>query len=350
MKYILSMLLFLSISITQSIANDINFSLEEKEFIKSNPIITVGAETDWPPFDFVDNGEYTGVAKEYLDLIEQKSGFTFKYEMDTWNNLISKAKNKQIDMLPCLAKTPKREEFLLFTNKYITIRDYVITNTNNTTIDSIDDINGKTVAIIKGYAQDEIFLKKYPNVKIYYVDTFIKSLDAVITKKADFIVSNIAIVNYHIKKNNLTELEPKFYFGADGSELHMAVGHHNKILQNIIQKSLKSITSKEKNIIYRKWVTNQTEEDKHYNKSKLQLSQEELNFIKQKKNLYIANEFDWIPYDYHSNNIPKGYVVDYMKMITKKLGLNPIFITNKWSALVQDFKEGKDRYITRYLL
>ena len=98
MQYILSILLFLFISFSQVFANDINLTIQEKEFIKNNPIITVGAETDWPPFDFVENGKYTGVAKDYLDLIEQKSGLKFKYHMDTWNNLLTKAKNKQIDI------------------------------------------------------------------------------------------------------------------------------------------------------------------------------------------------------------------------------------------------------------
>lgn len=341
MKYILSTLLFLFIALSQLFANDINLTIEEKEFIKNNPIITVGAETDWPPFDYVDNNEYTGVAKEYLDLIEQKSGLKFKYHMDTWNNLINKAKNKQIELLPCLAKTPKRENFLLFTNDYITIRDYVITNKNNNSIDSINDLAGKTVAIIKGYAQEEIFLTKYPNVKIYYVDTFIESLDAVITNKADFIVSNIAIVNYHIKKNNLTELKPKFYFGSDGSKLHMAVGNHNKILQSIIEKSLNNITTEEKNVIYRKWVNNDYKENTLNNSLTLQLSKQELNFIKEKKDIYVANELDWIPFDYNENNTPKGYLIDYVKLISQKLDLNPIFKTNKWSALIENFKKGE---------
>jgi len=338
MKYILSILLFLFISFSQVFANDINLTIQEKEFIKNNPIITVGAETDWPPFDFVENGKYTGVAKDYLDLIEQKSGLKFKYHMDTWNNLLTKAKNKQIDMLPCLAKTPTREKFLLFTNKYITIRDYLITHKNNNTIDSIDKIDGKTVAIIKGYAQEETFLKKYPNVKIYYVNTFIESLDAVITKKADFIVSNIAIVNFHIKKHNLTELEPQFYFGADGSDLHMAVGHHNKILQGIITKILNNISIEEKNIIYERWVNN--DKNTINNSSKLQLSKQEVNFIKKKKDIFIANEFDWVPFDYYENNTPKGYIIDYVKLISQKLGLNPIFITDKWSNLINQTKKG----------
>jgi len=336
MQYILSILLFLFISLSQSIANDINLTIQEKEFIKNNPIITVGAETDWPPFDFVENGKYTGVAKDYLDLIEQKSGLKFKYEIDTWKNLVEKSKQKIIDILPSLSKSVEREKFLLFTEEYITARDYVITKKTANDLHSPSDLDGKTIAIVKGYIQDDIIKSKYPNIKIHYVNTFLQSLDAIITHKADFIVANSAIVNYHIQKYGFSQLEPKFYFGEKWNQIHMAVGHHNEILREIIQKSLNSITTKEETLIYQKWfnqeVSRKTED--------FTLTKEEIQYIENKKDLIIANEFDWVPFDFYENNTPKGYIIDYVKLISQKLGLNPIFITDKWSNLVNQTKKG----------
>ena len=40
---------------------------EEREFIRQHPNIVVGGEMDWPPMDYVENGEYKGAAKDYLD-------------------------------------------------------------------------------------------------------------------------------------------------------------------------------------------------------------------------------------------------------------------------------------------
>ena len=336
MKYILS-LIVLFVSLTQSIASNINLTSTEKEFIKNNPTIIVGAETDWPPFDFVDNGKHAGVARDYLNLIEQKSGLKFKYDIDTWENLLKKSKQNRIDLLPALSKSSDREKFLLFTDAYITTRDYLVSKNSTKNIQSISDMDGKTIAIVKGYVQDDIFQKKYPNVKIHYVNSFIESLDAIVTNKADFTVTNIAIINYHIQKHGFTELEPKFSFDDNWNKTHMAVGHHNSTLRDIIQKTLNSITTKEKRIIHKKWFNIKTIEKI----KKLDLSQDEINYINQKKDLYIANEFDWIPYDYYENNTPKGYVIDYIKIITKKLGLNPIFVTDKWSNLIKNLKKGE---------
>ena len=104
-----------------------NLTTEEKEFIKNNPLINVGAETDWPPFDYVENGKYTGIAKDYLEIIEKKTGLKFNYVYGyKWNDLLQMAFNKEIDLLPILSKTPNREKNLIFTsNSYITIKDYL---------------------------------------------------------------------------------------------------------------------------------------------------------------------------------------------------------------------------------
>ena len=337
MNYIVSILLISLLSLTQVLAQNIELTFEEKLFIKNNPQIIVGAETDWPPFDFVENNKYTGIAKDYLDLIEKKSGLDFKYDIDTWENLLEKTKQKNIDLLPALSKTSDREKYLLFTDKYITTRDYLITKKTTKDITAVSDLSGKTVAIVNGYVQDEVFRKKYPNVKRYYVNSFLESLDAVITNKADFIVSNIAIINYHIQKKGFTQLEPKFYFGNIWNQLHMAVGHHNKTLRNIINKSLQSITEQEHSTIHHKWF--QTQEFK--STKKIEFTTRELNYLKEKKDVYIANELDWIPYDYFEDGKPKGYIIDYIKIVCEKLGLNPIFVTNKWSTLIKDFKKGE---------
>ena len=209
-------ILFLSL-ITYMLANynpsPIYFTQEEENFIKNNPIINVGTETNCAPFDFVEDGKYKGFAKDYLDLIEEKSTLKFNYISDTWENLLTKAKNKEIDMLPCLAKSPKRKEFLLFTEAYLTTRDFLFTKDDNNTIKTIDDIKEKRIVIIKGYPQEEIFKRDYPSVKIYYVNNFFDAIDAVITNKADFFIACNAMMNYYTKKHNITNLIRKFNFG-----------------------------------------------------------------------------------------------------------------------------------------
>ena len=82
----------------------------------------------WPPFDFVDNdGIYTGLSKDYLDLISSLTGLNFQVKTGkTWKELLNSLKNKEIDMLPAIYFSKEREKFANFTKAYLSISDYYL--------------------------------------------------------------------------------------------------------------------------------------------------------------------------------------------------------------------------------
>ncbi|PLY06663.1 MAG: hypothetical protein C0625_08735 [Arcobacter sp.] len=73
----------------------------------------------------------------------------------------------------------------------------------------------------------------------------------------------------------------------------------------------------------------------------LNLTADEIKYLSLNKKIVIGNEYDWIPFDFNEDGVPKGYVVDYIKLICKKLKLEPIFITDKWDILVNKIKNKK---------
>ena len=74
---------------------------EERTFIKNHKPIKVGGEMDWAPFDFVDiNGEYQGIAKDYLSLVSKMSGLKFDVITgQTWSELLQSFKDKKIYLI-----------------------------------------------------------------------------------------------------------------------------------------------------------------------------------------------------------------------------------------------------------
>ncbi|MDD2896368.1 MAG: transporter substrate-binding domain-containing protein [Aliarcobacter sp.] len=68
---------------------------------------------------------------------------------------------------------------------------------------------------------------------------------------------------------------------------------------------------------------------------------EEQQFIDTHKTLTIANEYDWIPFDYNENNEAKGYTIDYIKLIFSKINITPIFISDNWDNLFDRFSKGE---------
>lgn len=306
------------------------FTNEEQEYIKNNPVINVGAETDWPPFDYVENGKYTGIASEYLNIIERKTGLKFNYIHGyKWNQLLQMTQNKEIDLLPILAKSPDREKYLTYSsNSYITIRDYLFST--NKEYKNLNDLNNKSIAIPKGFVQEEFIKKNYPKIKIISVNNMLEAIDSVLLKKADALISNIALMGYLIKKNNISGISPTFVINRNDN-LYMAFRNDSPILKRIIDKVLNSISSLEKNQISSKWIDN--------SKVVSDFTPLEKEFIENNKTLTFANEEDWIPYDYYENKKAKGYVIDYVKLVFSKIDIEPIFISDKWENLLKRFNK-----------
>ena len=128
MKYLIFIIFFIS-SLFASV-NENNksiFTPEELQWIKSNPVIKVGADANWPPFEYVDEkGDYQGIASEYLELLSEYTGLRFEIFAEDWYSVISKIKEKKLDMLACVAKTEDRENYLNYTTPYLNIDVVVI--------------------------------------------------------------------------------------------------------------------------------------------------------------------------------------------------------------------------------
>ena len=324
-KYLLLLLLLCNTLFANILTN---LTSEEKEFIKNNPVINVGAENDWPPFDYVENGKYKGIAKDYLETIEKKTGLKFNYIYGyKWTQLLQMAFDKEIDLLPILSKTTNREKNLIFTsNSYMIIRDYLYST--NKTFETLNDLNGKSIVIEKGYANEDFIKDNYPKIKIITVNNTLEAIDLVITKKADALISNTPQIEYLTKKNTISTLSPTFVVNT-ANNLYMAVRNDYPILKNILDKALDSIDQLEKNEISSKWIDSY--------RTTNEFTPKEKEFIVNHKTLNIANEMGWVPYDYFENETAKGYAIDYVKLILSKTGMNPIFVSDSWNNLLEKF-------------
>jgi ABC-type amino acid transport substrate-binding protein len=127
----------------------VNFTEEEKAYIKNHPKITLGADYAWAPYDFADaKGQHKGIAADVLELVSQRSGLEIEVVPDRWYTTLQKAKNKEFDGLSCAVKTPKRQKYFLFTRPYITMPLAIITLSQEKKIQTIEDLKGKIVAVV----------------------------------------------------------------------------------------------------------------------------------------------------------------------------------------------------------
>ena len=78
------------------------------------------------------------------------------------------------------------------------------------------------------------------------------------------------------------------------------------------------------------------------NENILSLTQGERNYLEKHKTITVHNETDWAPYNYNVNGTPKGFSVEYLDLIAKKLNIKIKYIQgHTWGEFLELLKNEK---------
>ncbi|MBW1849896.1 MAG: transporter substrate-binding domain-containing protein [Deltaproteobacteria bacterium] len=314
---------------------------EEKSWLKQHKKIRVANEDDWPPFDFSINGEAKGISMDYIRLVARKVGMDIEFINGfTWAELQDKAKTKELEILTSIVKTPERKQHFLFTEPYLESPSVIAILKDNHSISQIEDLFGKTVAVIKGYYIEEQLKTNFPKIRRVHVGSVLEGIKAVSYGKADAFIGSLPVINYEINRVMITNIKIAGESGArdiDATNLRFAVHKDFAVLRGILQKGIDAITQEEKIRIQTKWVmvvkeTTKTEQVEPAQKEgewlKGQpLTDEEVAFLKQHPVIRVHNETDWPPFNFFENSRPQGLSIDYMNLLAKKIGIRVEYIS-----------------------
>lgn len=320
----------------------INLTKEEENFLKDNPIIKVHNEMSWAPFNYNINGVAVGFSIDYMNLLASKVGFKVEYISGfTWNEFVEKLKNNEIDVMLNMTKTKRREEFFNFTSDYATSIDTIFVNKNNANFKTIEDFNGKTLAVIKGFYEADVLKENYPNVKLVLVKDSIEVLKKVAFGEVDGGIDNFAVGNYFIEKNHLTNVKPAFDINDDkfNVQIHLATNKNNRILRDILEKAKKQINEKEILNLKKKWI----EEPNFDNLENISFTNKEKEYLEKKRIITMCIDPNWEPFEnIDEKGFHEGIAADIIKLLSSRIGIKIELIpTNSWEESVKFSKERK---------
>jgi len=116
----------------------------------SSKKLIVGTEPTFPPFEYQDEEtkEIVGFDIELIKAIAEEAGYEVEIQSLGFDGLIGALKSGSIDVIMSgMTITPEREEEVDFGTPYFDAGLMVAVPADNTTINSVDDLDGKTVAV-----------------------------------------------------------------------------------------------------------------------------------------------------------------------------------------------------------
>ena len=236
-------------------AQNLELTEAEQAWIEAHPVIKVGGEIDWGPFDFVnEQGQHSGISNDYLVMISRRTGLQFEVEPDSWSNLLRKIDRGDIDLLPALFYNEERAGKYHFTSKYYQVTEYVFAR-DDAGINSTNDLSGKTAAMVRDFASIDVIRQAHPELNILIFDSQDEAINAVITYKADLLFEALATLSFALTQKSISNIHPVFSLeGAKPLDLFMASRKDMPELAGIITRVLENTEESEKQSILVKWL------------------------------------------------------------------------------------------------
>ncbi|MCP4114365.1 MAG: transporter substrate-binding domain-containing protein [Desulfobacteraceae bacterium] len=126
-------------------------SLTQGEAAQGPLTVKVGIYVNKPKLFINDSGKVAGFWPELLEYIADKEGWQLEYVQGSWLQGLKRLKDREIDIMPDVADTPKRNMFYDFSEAPVLLSWSVLyVNKENHGIASITDLNNKTIAVGKG--------------------------------------------------------------------------------------------------------------------------------------------------------------------------------------------------------
>ena len=241
----------------------LNFTAEERAWIRENSKLKVGNELDWPPFDFVENGEPKGYSIDLINLIGEKAGLKFEFiNGHTWSELLEKFKAGEIDIMPAIYVDEQRKTYIAYTDSYFSQPSVIVIKKDRSDIGKLSDLSGKRLAVIEGYSITNAIAKSHPDIQCVPMKGVVEAIKAVSLGQVDAFIDSIGAISTTIEKNfipNIRIIDDTSLKDIENPALHIGVSRNSPILRNILNKGLHAITREEMKTIRAKWIQVETE-------------------------------------------------------------------------------------------
>ncbi len=101
---------------------------KERKWLSEHPTIRLAPDPDFHPIEFVDeNGNYRGIAADYVSILENKLGIKFAVvRLKSWAEVLRRAKRREVDVFGAATKSPQRSKYMIFSKPHIELPGVII--------------------------------------------------------------------------------------------------------------------------------------------------------------------------------------------------------------------------------
>ena len=245
---------FLGLWSLSAIANEPVLNSDEQDYLNQHTTFTLCVDPDWLPYEKLNaEGKHIGLVAQYMALIQSRLMIIFKPILTkSWEETQKYYREGRCDIVSALNKTSEREQYLDFSQPYLKSPAVLVLNEKNQKDRQLSDLKNKTLGMVKGYVYDLKLREQYPEIKIIYLPNMDTALQKVASGEIDATIGPMLLFFTLVQElglNNLTIMGNVEY----QDELRLGIKKDNKILVDILDKAVLSISAEDNAAIKKNW-------------------------------------------------------------------------------------------------
>ena len=326
-------------------SHDINpllsLTQEEIDFLETHPVLRIHAETNWPPFNFIEYGQPKGFVNDYIRVLQEVSGLKFQFVTGySWDEYVEMLHNHEIDLISNMTITPERKKVTLFTEQgVVDVAVGLLTAKGNSKANDLDSIrdNDLVLGVVKGFYHEELIKRHYPEITLLLANDIPDLINLVSTGKADVALSTYAVLSFYLKRDQNTDLQNRIILKHSlfyPSTEHIGINIDDKPLKSILDKAMKLITKEQLTSLQSRWPVAIEQQPEMLDKQE-QWSENEKAYFTHKKVINMCVDPDGIPLKTKDKGKHVGMAADYINRIQQQLGVPIQLISTKnWAESI----------------
>jgi PAS domain S-box-containing protein len=227
----------------------------ERAWLSAHPVIRIAPDPVFPPIEYIDAaGVHRGFTADVFALIAERLDVRFTVvPLPSWETVLQKARDGEIDVITAAQETPERLGYLLFTSPILDIPNVIIARADVQGTLDLAEMQGKRVAVTRGYALQEYIAAGFPGIVLVPTVNDLAALEAVAFRHVDAAVVNIAVAAHLIGTHGISNLRVAGDSRRSNS-LSIAVRRDLPVLHRIMEKGLATVEDEERADLLRRWM------------------------------------------------------------------------------------------------
>jgi ABC-type amino acid transport substrate-binding protein len=228
----------------------------EQEMLTRLGAVRLCVHPDWMPFSRIDaDGKFEGMAADAVNRMAERIGVSLKLvPTATWAQSLDYLAQGKCDLIPAVSPTEERQKFMAFTRPYLTSPVVAATLQDTLFVPDLSSLAGKRIGAVRGQPWTEDIRRDYPEIQLVETDSVEAGLRLVRDRKLFAFVDTMAAISDAIGKEHYTDMK---IAGKLDSDLALSVGvnKQNPLLAQIFDMAVASLSEKERNEIFSRWIS-----------------------------------------------------------------------------------------------